>query len=614
MERPGVERKLTTILSADVAGYSRLMGRDEEETLRSLQACRTVIERLIENHHGRVFGTAGDSFIAEFGSAVEAVRCATEIQQEIEAFGQGAPEESRMRFRIGINLGDVLVEDRNLFGDGVNIAARLQGLAEPGGICISGSVYDQVEHKLPIGCAPLGPQRLKNIDDPVRAYRVTGEPSRAPGARSPPRWRAGRSLAIACVAAVLGLVAIGIYVVWLRPPAPAGPGRAMIAVLPFSNLSGDPAQDYFSAGLTEDIIAALGRFPELSVMAYQAVRRYRDSTPAPADISTDLGVRYVLEGSVRRDGNRVRVTAQLTDAPDGRNLWSDRYERALTDVFAVQDDITRSVAGALATKLIGLETQRAFAKPTANLAAYDYVLRGREFFAAETPSDNDQARRMFEKAVELDPAYASAYAALGQTWLAAAESGWTEFRREALDQAGRLADKAIALDDANPDGHALLGGVSLDHGQYERAIREQSRAIALNPSNAASHYDLAIVLAFTGHPEDSIAAFAASVRLNPSLADRVPGAVGWAYYLLGRYEEAVGKLVAVAPRNSQTLLIQGALAAAYAELGRADDAARSAAAVRTIWPFFEVDDFVVQFAGADDRARIAAGLRKAGLK
>src|SRR5713101_8149586 len=449
-----------------------MMRADEEGTYRVLQDCSKLIDRLIGEHDGRIFGSAGDSVVAEFPSPVEAVRCATEIQQAIEGLGAELPEDQRMHFRIGINLGDVIIEGDDLIGDGVNVAARLQGLSDSGGICISGSVYEQIKNKLTLDCDDLGDQIVKNIADPVRVHRVrVGPPAvRQLGTiRIATPWRirlAGAGLITFLLIAILFVYLNHNVQSRVRPQCT----HASIAVLPFQNLSGEPAQDYFSDGTTEDIIAALGRFSDLSVIAHVAVQPYKGKPLQPGELSRDLGVCYALEGSVRRNGNRVLITAQLVDALSGLLLWSDSYAAEFKDVFALRNEITQSVAGKLAIKLIDIERQRAFKKPTENLDAYDYLLRGRDYYARNTRSGNDQAKILFERAIELDPAYASAYVALGWTRARAAVSGWAEFPDEALKQAESLAQKAIELDDSDAEAHALLGEIHANLGQLDVAI------------------------------------------------------------------------------------------------------------------------------------------------
>ncbi len=616
MEEHGPRRKLTTILCADCAGYSRLMRADEEGTYRVLQSCRQLIARLIDEHEGRIFGSAGDSVVAEFPSPVEAVRCAADIQQAIEKLGAELPEDHRMHFRIGINLGDVMIEGDDLIGDGVNVAARLQGLSEPGGICISGSVHEQIKNKLALDCDDLGDQTVKNITDPVRVHRVrTGlQATRRLGmAGIGTHWRtrlAGVGL--------LALLSLAVVIVYLKyggqSPAPQPCVHASIAVLPFANLSGDPSQDYFVDGTTEDIIAALGRFSDLSVIARVAVQQYKGKPLQPGELNRDLGVCYALEGSVRKNGDQVLVTAQLIDALSGLLLWSDSYDGELKDVFAVRNKITQSVAGKLAIKLNDIERQRAFKKPTDSLDAYDYVLRGRDYYARNTRAANTEAKKLFEQAVDLDPGYASAYAALGRARLIAAVSGWTEFRDEALKQAETLAQKAIDLDEGNADAHRLLAGVYFNRRQFDLAISEDNRAIALNPNDAESYAARGSILVYTGHPKEAIADFEIAKRLNPGMGSGRLEPVGWAYYLERRYEEAVTTLKTGLRTSPNDYFIHAGLAASYAQLGRRDEAAHAAEDLRRVWPFFETDTFVQQFQSEANRALIVDGLRKAGLK
>jgi adenylate cyclase len=615
VEEHGPKRKLTTILCADCAGFSRMMRADEEGTYRVLQDCRKVIDRLIGEHDGRIFGTAGDSVVSEFPSPVEAVRCATEIQQAIESLGAELPEDHRMHFRIGINLGDVITEGDDLIGDGVNVAARLEGLSDPGGICISGSVYEQIKNKLALDCDDLGDQIVKNIADPVRVHRVRVGPQavhQRGTSRIATPWRirfAGAGLITFLLIATL--IAYLNYNV--HSPVRPQCSHASIAVLPFSNLSDEPAQDYFSDGTTEDIIAALGRFSDLSVIAYGAVQQYKGRPLQPGQLNRELGVCYALEGSVRRNGKQVLITAQLVDASSGLLLWSDSYAGELKDVFTLRNEITQSVAGKLAIKLIDIQKQRAFKMPTENLDAYDYLLRGRDYFARNTRSGNEQAKMLFERAIDLDPTYASAYVALGLTRLKAVGYGWTEFPDEALKQAESLAQKAIELDDGSAEAHALLGRVYTIRGQFDVAISEEERAIALNPNDAGSYATRGAVLVYSGHPKEAIESFEIAMRLNPSMGSSRYEPVGWAYYLQRRYEEAVTALQAGVRTSPSDYYNYAGLAASYAQLGRTDEAMHAAGEVRRVWPFFDVDSFVAQFDSAN-RALIVEGLHKAGLK
>jgi len=617
-------RKLTTILSADAVEYSRMMRADEEGTFRALRLCREAIDRLVQAHQGRVFGSAGDSVVAEFASPVEALRCAADIQQTVEEIDQRLPAASRMKFRIGVNLGDVLIQGDDLIGDGVNVAERIQRFCQPGAICISASVHEIIRGKPEFVCEDLGPVTVKNISEPIRVYRVrpvTGD--RAAAAKLPRRsWRAtGMTLwAAAIVALLAGGLGLAFYAGLLpgvqREPqvTSAAVRHASIAVLPFENLSGDSAQDYFADGITEDMTLALGRFSDLSVVVPDAVRRYKGKGLKPGELANDLGVRYALQGSVRRDGDRVRVTATLSDAMTGVQLWSDRYDGEVKDVFAVQDDITHQVVGALAIKLSDIERQRSLAKPPENLQAYDYLQRGREFLRRNTRADTREARRLLEQAIALDPNYASAYVALAKSRLLTATSGWTELPMEALSDAERLAQKALELDSSNAGAHAVLAEIYLGRQQYDLARAENDQAIALNPNDALSHVTRGAVLVYSGQPEEAVKSFEIAMRLDPTVGFIRTYSIGWAYYLVQRYDEAVRWAEAGIRHNSADYFNHACLAASHAKLGRMQDAARAASATLRAWPFFHVDTFVSQFRREADRALIAEGLRKAGLR
>src|SRR5262249_15302623 len=468
-----------------------------EATFRALHASRESIGRLIAEHEGRIFASAGDSVVAEFPSPVEAVRAAAEIQQAIATLGAGVAEDYRMQFRIGINLGDVMIEGDDLIGDGVNVAARLQGLAEPGGICISGSVHEQVRNKLALAWDDLGDQTVKNIAEPVRAFRARigmrgSHRSKAARIAMPRRLRlAGAGL--------LAALALGRLVASFVCPKPSPQcSHASIAVLPFANLSGDPTQQYFSDGTTEDVIAALGRFSDLAVTAHVAVEPYKGKSVRPDEVSRELGVCYILTGSTPKNGDQILVTAELTDARNGQHLDSYSYGGGLKDLFDVRNQLTLGVVAKLAIKIEDLERQRALKKPTGNLDAYDLVLRGRDAYTKNTRSANNDASKLFEQAIQLDPSYASAYAALGKTQATAACSGWTEFPDDAFEKAERVARKAIEIDKDNAEAHGLLGDVYFYRRQFDAAIGELGRAIELNPSDAEGYLYRGVLLVTLG--------------------------------------------------------------------------------------------------------------------
>jgi adenylate cyclase len=593
-----MERKLAAIFSTDVQGYSRLMGDDEAATVRTITAYREVMASLIQQHRGRVVDSPGDNLLAEFPSVVEAVQCAVTIQQELKARNATLPPHRRMEFRIGINLGDVIAEGERLYGDGVNIAARLEGLAEAGGLCISGTVYDQVKTKLTLDYEDLGSQAVKNIAEPVRVYRVhLASGARAPTVCQPPR-RAARQWRGAL--AVVGLVLFlgGGVTVWqrvFRPPSPTGvspatetpalalPDKPSIAVLPFVNMSGDPTQEYFSDGMTEDLITDLSKLSGLFVIARNSVFTYKGQAMKPQQVSQELGVRYVLEGSVRKAENRVRITAQLVDATTGYHRWAERYDRELRDIFAVQEEITHKIVTALAVELTAGEQARLGRKYTDNLEAYDDYLRGLDYLHRFTQEANTQARQMFERAISLDPQFAAAYAALGWTHTLDWVWQWSQ-DPQSLERGFALAQQAVALDDTLPLAHRALGDAYLWHQQHDQAIAEAERAIALDPNDAEGYATLAEILEFVGRPQDAFGLVEQAIRLNPQQQADYAWALGHAYYLTGRYEEAIAALKRCLIRYPTFLPAYAYLGAIYSELDREEEARAAMAEVRRISP------------------------------
>jgi TolB-like protein/class 3 adenylate cyclase/Tfp pilus assembly protein PilF len=628
------KRKLAAVLCADVEGYSRLMGADEAGTHATLTAYRKVLADSIAKHGGRIVGTAGDSVLADFPSVVEALRAAVELQKEFAERNAELPADRRLRFRIGINLGDVIVDGDDIFGDGVNVAARVQALAEPGGIAVSGAVYDQVRNKLDFGFRDRGSHRVKNIAEPVRVYGVILESAAARRAT-----RVARGFWLVASAAGIAMVVLALAVtVWLHWPEAqtsnrAEPGsrteaepaadplqptsavgaRPAIAVLPFDNQGGEPEQDYFSDGITEDIISALGRFSNLQVMSFDAVAPYKGQTVTPEELSQDLEVRYVVNGSVRRAGDQLRVTTRLTDAGRGVLLWSERYDRALDDVFAVQDDITRQIVSTLAIRVSYLEQERAFGTPTANLNAYDYYLRGRQSFRQFTRAGNVGAQELFERAIELDHNYADAYAALAWTHTKSAEMGWTEWPDRALERAHELAQTAVGLDSSNQLGHILLALVHTYRQNHELALAELDRAAKANPNHAGNHAERGWVLLVAGRSADAITALEEALRFDPSPTPNTYSNLAIAYYLQGRHDDAVTTAQSAVGRYPHHISLYIVLAAAYAEAGQLDAAARAAEELRRLHPFFEIESFGEYFRDPAARERFRASLRQAGL-
>jgi len=626
-----VERRLAAIVAADVVGYSRLMGADEVGTLRALSAHRReLIDPTIVAHRGRIVKTTGDGLLVEFPSAVEAVACSIAVQREVASRNAGVAEDKRLSFRIGINVGDIISEAGDIFGDGVNVAARLEGLCAPGGLCISRAVRDQVRDKLPVTFDDLGEQQVKNIARPVRAFGLTPEaiaaiPELAPNGVAAPSGR-GRPWIIAALVAVL-LVAGGAawWMVRAPPPmshsadpaaaapVPIGGARASIAVLPLEALGAEGGSDYFADGLTEDIISALGRFRDLSVMSLGAVFAYKGKHPPPAEVGRDLNVRYVVEGFIRRGPERIRVSVSLTDTNRSAILWSEKYEAEPKDIFAVQDQITRRISGALALRVTSLELARSAAKPASNLEAYDLVLRGRDLLSRSTRSANAQARDLFERAIALDPNYAPAYVGLGQVDMRASNLGWTQDPGEARERAEKLAQKAVTLDDLSSSAHALLGDVAVNFGDYDRALEELRRAIDLNGSDAESYDHLVAVLLYRGDIAGAIAAGELLAQFQPELPDSTALDLGIAYILADRGADAVRILERDVDRTPGNLYANAILAAAYAAVGRQQEAEQQARGVRQRFPTFSRDRFGSALRDPSLRAKLDGALKDSGL-
>jgi adenylate cyclase len=623
-------RKIAAILSADVKDYSRLMGENEEATVLTLLEHQRVMNDLVNRHRGRVVDSPGDNLLAEFGSVVDALRCAWNIQQEIKTKNDQLPEHRRMKLRIGVNLGDVIAEQDRLYGDGVNIAARLEGLAEAGGICISGTAYDQVKNKLPYRFKYLGDHDVKNIKDPVRVYQAIISFEDAGNLRKPHTIESKRMKRLALsigMFSVIGALMVAGWYYFLNPTRQQAPTKAAektldqgpdipsIAVLPFKNLSGDSEQEYFSDGISNDIITDLAKFRELLVIASNTTFIYKNKPVNVQEIGRELEVRYVVEGSVQRAGDKLRINAQLVDTAGGHHLWAERYDRDLKDLFIVQNEIVQTIVAKLAVKVQSAEQARTKRKDPKNLKAYDYLLRGQGLFARRSRSANNEASQMFAKAIELDPQYGAAYAGLGWTHFRNVSDGWTEFIDQALQQAVDLARKALELDDAMASAYNLLGSVHIFQGQYELAINEMHHAIKLNPNNSESHAILGWVLLWSGRTDEAIQALEKTIRLDVRSKQVVfLFHLGLAYYLKGQYQKAMAVLEEAVVHDPDYIGYHIALAATYAQLGRTADAEREVANTLRRNPFFEVGSYGTAFRNPNDREKIRAGLRKAGLK
>jgi TolB-like protein/class 3 adenylate cyclase len=569
-----VERKLAVIFAADIAEYSRLMGLDEVGTLRRLQAYRTILDRLIAAHRGRIFNTAGDSFVADFGSAVDAVECAVAVQATIEKENEGRPAGEPMRFRIGIHLGDVIVEGPNLFGDGVNIAARLEALAEPGGICLSGAVRDQIGSRLPVGLISLGEQQVKNIAEPVRVFKVGG----APGQGSPPSLRRRRTVML--FPAVLALIAAAGAAWWLWPGrhsepqprqeestnAPVQPysaPRLSIVVLPFANLSNDPQQEYFADGITEDLTTDVARIQGSQVLARNTAFTYKGKSFDAKQIGRELGVRYVLEGSVQRSGNKVRINVQLVDAATGAHLWAERFDRDISDLFAVQNEITARIARSLESQLAIAEARR----PTDNPDALDYMLRGRAVLTRPiSRENNDEAVKLFETALALDPKAVDAAAWLSVALTVRVTDELSTDPDADLRRAEQLAEQALAASPDSALAHYAKGQVLRAQSRCREAIPEFERAIALDPSRVPAYAHVGWCKFLTGSVDEAIPYFEQAIRLSPSGPGIAPwyGRLGVMQLLQGHTDRALVWLERANGENSRLAFVHAYLAAGYA--------------------------------------------------
>jgi adenylate cyclase len=584
-----VKRKLAAIFSADVKGYSRLMGTDEEATLRTLQEYKEVMASSIQHHRGRIVGTAGDSVLAEFSSVVDAVKCSVEIQQVLRVKNAVLSENRRMEFRIGINLGDVIEEGEQIYGDGVNIAARLEGLAVAGGICISGSVYEQIENKLPLRYEYLGEHEVKNIAKPVRVYRAQIESEAV--ARKP------------------------LEVASIEKMAFPLPDKPSIAVLPFVNMSDDPKQEFFSDGMTEEIITALSKVPNLFVISHNSTFTYKGKPVKIQKVAEDLGVRYVLEGSVQKSGDRVRITAQLIDAFTGHHLWAERYDRDLKDIFALQDEITMKVITALQVELTAGEMAGMIAKGTKNLDAFIKYMQAFVLMNRLTKEGNSQAKKILEEAVALDPEYPRLYMGLAVTHFYDVWYGTTEFPDQSLARAFELAQKAISLDNSNAAAHGTLGLIYMMKRQYDKAIAETERAISLEPNSAENIYRLGVVLNYAGRAEEAIPYLQNAIRLNPFPPALYFVQLAISYRDSGQYEKAieVSKKTLQREPNTQFAYIQ--MSVSYIRLGQEKEARAAAAEILRINPKFSLERYAKILPFPQPVAdRVIEDLRKAGLK
>jgi adenylate cyclase len=620
------KRKLTAILSADVKGYSRLMGEDDEATVRTITAYRKVITEVVQKHKGRVVDSPGDNILAEFASVIDAVRSAVEIQEELKNKNAELPDERKMEFRIGVNLGDVIHEEERIYGDGVNVAARVESLAEAGGICVSGTVFDQIESKLPLGYEFLGEQSVKNISKPVRIYKALMDPEAVGKVIGEQRAEPRRGQRIALVVVTALLLIVGGLLIWrtVFPPVQVAsvekmafplPDRPSIAVLPFDNLSDDPKQEYFSDGLTEEIISALSSVPKLFVIARNSTFTYKGKPVKVQQVSEELGVRYVLEGSVRKGGDKIRITAQLVDALTGRHLWAKRYDRNLSDIFAVQDEITKEIITAMQVKLTEGEEARAAAKGTNNLEAYLKSLQAHEYLRRLNIESNALAKQLAEEAIALDPEYAWAYYVLGRSHTLAVWLGTSKSPRDSIAKARELLQKAIVLDDTLAEAHGRLAFLYSMTRQYDKSIAQAEKAVALNPNSAMAHLSLGKVFTFAGRFEESIPEYKIAIRLNPIPQNQYLWSLGLSYAFTGKYDEAITWCEKAVRQAPDSLMARMMMTVVYSWSGRDEEARAEAAEVLRLNPKFSVERFAkrLTYKRIEDRERLLGALRKAGL-
>jgi TolB-like protein/Flp pilus assembly protein TadD len=612
------------------------MRDDEVATIKTITTYRRVLANLIQQYRGRVVDSPGDNLLAEFVSVVDAVNCAVEIQRELAERNAELPEDRKMRFRIGANLGDVVEEGERIYGDGVNIAARMETLAEAGGICISGTVYDAIESKIGLEYEYLGEQEVKNIDKPVRAYRVLSVPGAAAHRVIKARKAVGktwRNIVVAmAVVLLVGAAAMAVWYFHVRPGAPPTeiatektpafelPDKPSIAVLPFVNMGDDKEQEYFSDGMTDDLITDLSKVSGLFVIARNSVFTYKSKPVKVQQVAQELGVRYVLEGSVRRAGDQVRINAQLIDATTGHHLWAERYDGDISDVFALQDKITGKIVAALAVKLTSGEQEQVARKYTENVAAYDAFLQGRAHYVRCTPEDYAKAVSYFEKAIDLDPDYGQAHAALALTYWESSHNLWT-FNlgvswKEARDRAQRHLQ--TAMKNPSPLAHQAASKMLIDWHLHEEAIFEAERALALDPNDANSYLAMAYALVYAGRPQEAFAFLERAMRLDPHYPAYYLFVLGLGHFVLEQFEEAVPLFERALKRNPENYVPLIPLAAAYVHLGREQEAAATIKELQKALPSIVTLSLIRRhplwgYKDPADQDRLLDGLRMAGM-
>jgi len=579
-----VERRLAAILAADVVGYSRMIGVDEAGTLTALRSLlKELVEPTLISHRGRVVKLMGDGLLAEFASVVDAVAAAVEIQDATPGRSANLAVDRRVALRIGVNIGDIAVEDGDIFGDGVNIAARLQEIADPNGVAVSDDAYRQLGGRLDLPFDDIGEKELKNIKQPVRVWMLS--PTSAPNA-SP---MSGEPFEL--------------------------PNKPSVAVLPFLNMSGDPEQEYFSDGIAEDVTTSLSKLPQLFVIARNSSFTYKGKAHKAQEIADELGVRYVVEGSVRKAGNRVRISAQLIDCSTGGHLWADRFDRELTDIFAIQDEVTQEIVTAMALKLSARDQRKVTHRITDNLEAYDYFLRGREQHWLLSREASAQAKKLLQEAIVLDPNCAAAHASLADSYLLSYVNGWDPIPDHSLAEGSKHAKLAVGIDPDYAHGHCAMGFAALWNRQHDRSVAEYKKAIALDPSYANAHVALGRALIYAGRSDEAIKSIEQGLRLDPYYHEIHLHLLAQANFQLGRYEEAVDFLRRRLIRRPDTDVSRILLAACYGHLGRTDEAKFESQEALKINPNYSLKNrrTVLPFKNDEDFQRLEEGLLKAGF-
>lgn len=631
------QRKLAAVLQVDMAGYSRLMGDDEAGTLARLKILQQdLLYPTVKAFHGRIVKLMGDGLLVEYPSVVEAVACAVTIQQRMAQHNRDVADSEKIQFRVGINLSDVIIDGDDIYGDGVNICARLEGLAPTGGICISGTVYDALGNKLPLDFKSLGEQKVKNIAQPVRVYSVqlaAGAELPKPGEQihsAESLTNSARKLKLQkWLLAVFLLVFTAVLALlsWLQPwqqkesslnsegIVATSPNKPSIAVLPFSNMSGDSEQEYFSDGISEDIITKISQLKNLAVIARNSSFTYKGTNTKVQDIGKDLGVRYVLEGSVRKVDDRVRITAQLIDSHSGHQLWAEKFDRKLTDVFAVQDEITDRITTALSVKLSVDEQTQVAKNSTNNFEAYDLFLKGQRASATMAKEGLDNAIGLYREAIRLDPGFARAYGSLAVTMERQTHLGYTDSPVEASERALKLAQKAVSIDPSSPQAQWALAYVYMRKKQFDDAIAALEKAIEVAPNYADGYGLLALIYNNLGQAEDALRLIKKGMELNPYYTYDYPYNLGRAYYTLKDYAKAAQQLENAIERNEAIFLPRLYLAASYVQLGRQDEAEWQITELEVLIPGSTISHWekIVVIADEDLRKRLFNDLRAAGM-